>query len=113
MLLVKHDMLEASPKNEENEQNICTPLRYVKKKFAFGHCLVIFGSVAMRTPVDRSRALWQALAMGEEVLVRAADTSNFHWQAKAFKMKTGKMPQLLFLHVGFLEYKNVFDGFKT
>jgi len=28
------------------------------------------------------RAVWEALAMGEELLVRATNTASFNWQAR-------------------------------
>ena len=36
---------------------------------------------ALAAPGDR-RAVWEALAMGEELLVRASNAANFNWQAR-------------------------------
>ncbi len=33
-----------------------------------------------RDAVTERRAVWEALAMGEEILVRAANTITFNWQ---------------------------------
>ena len=35
---------------------------------------------AGRDAVTERRAVWEALAMGEEILVRAANTITFNWQ---------------------------------
>jgi len=44
---------------------------------------------AGRDAVTERRAVWEALAMGEEILVRAANTITFNWQEQMTKSVGG------------------------